>query len=359
MVVWTYFHQMDPFLLPLTESFGIRWYSLAYIAGFLMGYWLIKKWLVDSQCSPLNKTQAMDQVTWGVIGVLIGGRLGYACFYDFNLFTDFDSNFPYWELLKIHRGGLASHGGIAGLAFASFLFAKTRKLPAFHCIDVTVLGGSLGVFFGRIANFINGELYGRVIQEKALIAVQFPQEMLTWVSEKQVNLLHRLTPAVTALNKNISANSWQDWVQQLNQTDFSSQALSKIYSVIHSLIAASQEGKAEVISSLREILFLRHPSQIYQAFLEGLFPFLIIWFIWRKKARTPGMIAGLWGSCYLIFRIIGEEFRMPDAHLGFQALGLTRGQWLSAAMALLMGIYFFIVLKSQKNAKKWGGWAKK
>ena len=353
MGLFTYFHKMDPFIIHFTGSLGIRWYSMAYLMGAVIGYYMIYKWLIKTRCSPLSKNQLSDQVIWIFAGVLLGGRLGYAVFYDTELLTRFDGVFPFWEFLKIYHGGLASHGGIIGLILAVWFFAKKHKLSLHHCLDISVLGGGVGIFLGRLANFINGELYGRVITGKALWAVQFPQEMTTWVAEKKVELLNKLAPAVQKLQ--ISADTWKEWVEQLSSGAGGGSA-GRIYSAIGSLISACERGNKEIIAALKEILFYRHPSQVYQAFLEGLLPFLLAWWFWRKKARTPGLIAGIWAFSYTVMRIVGEQFRMPDAHIGFQALGLTRGQWLSLAMMLGVICYIVWVLNFQKSSEKWGGW---
>ncbi len=356
--MWTYFHQMDPFIIQLTDTFGIRWYSMAYIMGFVMGYYLINKWLIKTGCSPLSKNNLMDQATWTVVGVLLGGRLGYAAFYSPDLFTRFDSTFPFWELLKVHHGGLASHGGIIGLIVATTLFAKKNKLPAFHCLDVTALIAGVGICLGRIANFINGELYGRIISGKTFLAVQFPQEMLVWVSERKIEYLNKLSTAVQVLNNKIDSDGWLELVEQF--ASFSSRQVSgQIYSTVNALISACEQGNQAIVSALRDVLLYRHPSQLYQAGLEGLLPFVVLWWIWRKQTFRPGVISGIWASLYIVTRIIGEQFRMPDPHIGFQALDLTRGQWLSIAMIIFVAAYFILVFKYQKEYKKWGGWKQK
>ena len=338
---------MDPFIIQFTDTFGIRWYSMAYIMGFTIGYFLVK-WLIKKQLSSLSKQDTIDLITWVAFGIILGGRLGYALFYAPEFFTEFDSHFPYWKLLKIHQGGLASHGGIVGLIVAVFLFARRRGFSVYHCLDLTVWGSSLGIFFGRIANFINGELYGRIVKEKALWAVQFPQEMTTWVSHKKIEYLKDLSTAIPTLNTNLNIDTWRSWVYQFES---SNSYKAQIYSVIHSLIKACENGNKEVISALKEILSYRHPSQIYQAFLEGLFPFLVVWFLWKKKLK-PGMIAGICAVCYGVMRILGEQFRTPDAHLGFRALNMTRGQWLSVFMLACLAIYFVLVLRASPTQQK-------
>lgn len=349
MAKWTYLHDLDPFIIQFTENFGIRWYSMAYITGFIAGY-LIIKWLIKKNYTPLSKASAIDLITWGAFGVIIGGRTGYALFYAPHILIEFDSIFPYWEFLKIHHGGLASHGGIIGLIAAIVLFAKRRGYSPYHCLDLIVLGGGLGIFLGRIANFINGELYGRIIKGSTLWAVQFPKEMIAWVSEKKIEHLKDLSSAVSKLKTELNPNTWLEWIYQFESTG---EYRSQIYSVIYSLIKACENKNAEVISALKEVMPYRHPSQIYQSLLEGLLPFLLVLFLWRKnKKLKPGVIAGIWGSCYACMRILGEQFRMPDTKFGFEALGLTRGQWLSMFMLLGLLIYFIFVFKIQKTEDK-------
>ncbi len=343
---------------------------MAYIVGFFLA-WLILRRLIHKKESPLQKADLADLIFYVAVGVIVGGRAGYALFYAPSLFTQWDSSFPYWEWLKIYKGGLASHGGIMGLIVAIVLFGRRKRISAFHGLDLAVLGGSIGLFFGRITNFINGELFGRVIEKQALWAVQFPQEMFHWVSEKKVSALQELAPAIRHLKRPVSGAMWRDWLYQWESTG---QQKSQIYSVIRSLTKAVEEGHQEVISALSLVISHRHPSQIYQGFLEGLFPFLIIWLVWIKRsffirlfpswsqvkggggpsrpALRPGLVAGLWGLCYGLARLVGEQFRTPDAHIGFQALDLTRGQWLTLFMLVGMGLYFVLVFRQKDLSLK-------
>ena len=346
MIKWSYFHSMDPFILQFTDTFGIRWYSMAYILGFFISYFLIK-WLIHKQVSPLSAPEASNFIVWVAFGVILGGRLGYAIFYSPKLFLEWDSYFPFWGLLKIHEGGLASHGGIVGLIIAIVYFAKKYKLSVHSCLDLAAFGG-FGVFLGRITNFINGELYGRVIEGKAAwLAVQFPQEMFSWVSDKKIESLKKLSPAISKLKQGMEEDTWTNWIYQFESTG---QYKNNIYSGIHSLIQACEEGNQAVISSLKEVISYRHPSQLYQAFLEGLLPFLVVCLLWnRKKLFRPGVIGGIWVLIYSFMRILGEQFRMPDTHLGFRALGLTRGQWLTISMLIGIVFYLLFILRKKKQ----------
>ena len=351
MARWTYFHTLDPFIIQLTENIGLRWYSLSYILGFLCAYYLIDRYLIKKKVSELSQSDWADQVVWSIVGIIIGGRLAYAIFYSPHLFMDWDSSFPFWGVLKIHQGGMASHGGILGAIVANLLFARKRNFSILHCLDLVSATAGLGIFFGRLANFINGELYGRVIQGTATLAVQFPQEMFNWVYANKTEHLKSLAKAVSALNPQLNTNLWYEWIYQASNGSSS----DRIYSVIYSLITACQQGNQKVILALKEVLSYRHPSQLYQAVLEGLLPFIITWFFWRK-ARQPGMVCILFGICYALMRTVGEIFRMPDIQLGFRALGLTRGQWLSLIMLMSLFIFWMLIAKQKKTQTKLGGW---
>ena len=349
---WAYFHQLDPFIIQFSDNFGLRWYSMAYIVAFIAGYYLVLRWLIRSKKSPLSQKQWADLLIWAAVGMILGGRLGYAVFYSPGLLTEWGGSFPYWGLLKIHEGGLASHGGILGLLTAVIVFSKRQHLKIWHNLDLLSLTAGLGIFLGRCANFINGELYGRVIKGKVLLAVQFPQEILEWAFERKTEHLKQLAGAVAAL-KNYSAEQWTNWIYQ---AEASGSLTGRIYQAIYLLIEECSRKNQEVIAALSPVLPFRHPSQIYQGVLEGLLPFAAVWLFWRKKPRQPGLVFVFFGLSYCLMRIVGEQFRMPDMQLGFRTWDLTRGQWLS--LITLAGFLFCLIkiLKAPTN-KKWGGWA--
>ncbi len=356
----TYIHNIDPFLIQFTSSFGIRWYGLAYLAGIVLGYFIILK-LIRKGKMQIGEEILSDFATWMAFGILIGGRLGYCLFYAPHLFLEFGSSLPYWGVLEVHKGGMASHGGIAGVSAACFFFAKKHKLNFLHCLDVTVLGGSLGFFFGRIANFINGELYGREVASKVAWAVKFPSELREWASYTPVKLerlgalvesLGAIPTNTTGVPSSIQASSpqWSAWVQQYK---INSNANFSVNQTLDYLQAQVYVGNETVLSGLQWVLTARHPSQIYQALLEGLFVFIALNIVWLKP-RHPGVIAAWFGGLYAVARIIGEQFRMPDASIGYQLLGLTRGQWLSVFMLLAAGLLYLYSVR--KNGTKYGGW---
>ncbi|MCO5113088.1 MAG: prolipoprotein diacylglyceryl transferase [Bdellovibrionaceae bacterium] len=358
-----YVHHINPFALQFTETMGIRWYGLAYLAGIILGYFIIMK-MIKLGRMEIKAEVLADFATWMAFGIFIGGRLGYCLFYAPHLFLEFHSGFPFWGVLEVHKGGMASHGGIIGVSVACFLFARKHKLNVLHCLDITVLGGSLGFFFGRIANFINGELYGRPVESAVKWAVKFPQELKEWTYYSPQSLLS-LGDLVTKLSplKIRGENGEQtmlatpeQWTEWVNNYRINLHANWSVNQFVDHVQMEAMKGNAQVLEALQHILTARHPSQLYQAILEGLLVFVILNLIWWVP-RKPGVIAASFGFLYAFARIAGEQFRMPDSNIGFQLLGLTRGQWLSVAMvaaaALLM--WFSLTRKNQPL----GGWTKR
>jgi len=351
-------HNMSPFLIEITEGFGIRYYGLAYLAGFFLAFYFIDL-MARRGTIPLNREQAADLVTYAAIGTLAGGRLGYTLFYSPELILTFHSSFPFWGVLEVHKGGMASHGGFIGIVTACVLFARKHKLDKFLMIDLVCLGGTIGVFFGRIANFINGELYGRESAPNHWMAVKFPSELYSWTFQDK-DKLAQLAPAVEALGEvtstsgqKLSATSdlWLTWVSSL-----SFEAQRNIDFFREALVKATEKHNVAVLTALGPALTPRYPSQLVQAVLEGLLIFIVLNLVWLKP-RKPGVIASIFGFSYAVMRIIGEQFRLPDKQIGFDALGLTRGQWLSVAMFTAVGIMFYYVNK--RKVEPLGGWQKK
>ena len=348
MARYIYLHDLDPFVIQFTEFFGIRWYGLAYITGFLMGYFFLVK-LSQIQKTPLNQKDISNFINYTIMGVILGGRLGFCLFYDPELFFKWSPTFPFWGVLEIHKGGMASHGGIMGLILACILFARVYSFSILHTLDLVVFGGSVGIFLGRIANFINGELYGRVIETKALFGVQFPSEIYTWHFEKSVEKLLSLKQVLPYLGEvkspfgdsPLSLSSWDMWVTS------SRSYTAEIQSVIHQMILMVQKGNLQVQEALSQILPVRYPSQIYQSLFEGLIPLILVGLMWWKwDSRKEGWIAAVWGGAYFMMRIIGEQFREPDFGIAV-VMGLTRGQWLS--LVGFIGVTIFIYFLYQKD----------
>ncbi len=327
-------HDFDPVLLHISGDIGIRWYGLSYILGFIAAY-LIIGWLADRQKQGMTLDMVSDLITYLALGTIIGGRLGYVFFYSPDLLTKFKPEFPYWGVLAVNEGGMASHGGMIGIVIASWLFFRKSGINFTYLLDLCAVGGPIGVFFGRIANFINGELVGRAAPEGLPWAVKFPTDIYLW-SKREPEKMGSLSTVVEKMN--INPTQWLDWVQKMN-TDIV--AREHVLNTVNNIVVQIQSGNTVVRDALGPLLIARHPSQIYAALLEGLFLFIILFFLWRKP-RRPGFIAGSFLILYSLVRISDEYFRMPDDHLGFQMLGLTRGQWLSIIM-LVLGIVFSFV----------------
>ncbi len=326
----TYVHHIDPFAIQFTETFGIRWYGLAYVAGFIAAFFLFR-WFVRIGASELKDSQVGDFITLcAVLGTMVGGRLGYMLLYNFDELAANPASF-----FDVLGGGMSSHGGIAGITITAWFYARYTKTSWTGHGDNLVVVAPLGVFFGRIANFINGELYGRPTE--AAIAMKFPDELTEVVS----------TPAgrewmfSTAQLRELAAKAG-DTAAGLSERVDSAVAKAMAggqdphYAVVDLIQQASLESPA-FRALLGEILTPRHPSQLYEAAVEGLIPFLLLLAIRLKwKNAWHGVITGIFFIYYAIGRIAVENFREPDAE---QIAGMTRGQFYSLFM-IVVGIAF-------------------
>ena len=250
-----FINNFDPVALQIF-SFEIRWYSLAYIFGITLG-WILAKKLFIQNIEIKNKFD--DYLTYLIIGIILGGRLGYIFIYNLSFYI----NNPL-DVFKIWQGGMSFHGGLIGVIFASIIFAKKNNQNSLLYMDIVAFVAPIGIFFGRIANFINSELYGTITN-------------LPW--------------AVTFIQ----------------------------------------------VDNLP-----RHPSQLYEALLEGLFLFLLLIYFKNKFRNKPGVISGLFLILYSTFRFFVEFYRVPDEQLGYIFLNLTMGQLVSLIFILsgVILIYF-------------------
>ena len=238
----------------------VRWYSLSYIFGIIIGWAYIKK-ISDKNSKIYNLFD--DYITYIVIGIIVGGRLGYILFYNLNYFT----NNPI-EILYIWNGGMSFHGGILGLVLFTYLYSLKTKIRLFKILDLVALSAPIGIFLGRISNFLNSELYGK------------PTDVFWSVKFIKVDELNR------------------------------------------------------------------HPSQLYEAFFEGIILFLILNIFFKYLLNKPGVISGIFLIFYSIFRFFIEYLREPDPHIGYIFLNLTTGQIIS-----LVTICFGIALTYYQNEK--------
>ncbi len=328
-----YVHNLNPVLIPIYGNIGVRWYGLAYMVGFICSYFLIK-WLADKQKMGLTRDMVSDFVTYCAIGTMAGGRLGYCLFYSPDLFIKFRSDFPFWGVLAVNEGGMASHGGMIGIVIAAWLFARKYGISTLYLLDLVCICGPIGIFFGRIANFINGELVGRPIHSFVSWAVKFPQDIMAWGAADKDKML-ALTDTFQQMGG--SPDQWKSWVESFS---FNHEAKNAIYNFLAKLVEETQHSNPSVLKALEPLLVPRHPSQLYGALLEGLLVFAILFLMWRTPKKL-GVIAASFGVFYSIARVTDEFYRMPDAHIGLQLFDLSRGQWLSiglAAISLTVGI---------------------
>ncbi|MCL4222651.1 MAG: prolipoprotein diacylglyceryl transferase [Phycisphaerales bacterium] len=339
---WT--HDLNPIIFTVF-GLSVRWYGLSYLAGIFVGYLLLRR-LARRGLVLIPAHRAEDFVLIMAFGIILGGRLGYCLFYEPDLLWTFEPSFPFWGVLMITRGGMASHGGMIGVILAAWRISRgfrtsdgaiEGRVPFRHVADVVAALSPFGLFFGRLANFINGELLGKIVampgQKAPWWAVRFPQELLTGhAPELSLDQHIRLTHL-------IEANRLP------NEPDAAA---------VERMIARLQHGAPDLQSQLEPLLAARHPSQLYQAAAEGLVLGLVLWWIWRKP-RTPGVVGCWFLITYGVLRVATEFWRLPDDNLAMPRLaGLSRGQWLSVLMVLAgVGVLAWV---KKVGGEKAGGW---
>lgn len=318
-VLATYVHDLNPIALPIYGGLALRWYGLAYLMGFVAGFLLLRN-LARRSLWVMAPDKVGDFIAaCALFGVFLGGRLGYILFYHLpkvgwgSLIHDPMVLFRVWE------GGMASHGGILGLAVFTWFYAKKHQVSWAALADGLCVVGPLGLFFGRMANFINGELYGRIATGVPW-AVKFPLSLAEESAQTQ-------------------DLAWQACVRVDPQ-------LANANSLETLIAAARQDPKLS--ETLGEYLPARHPSQIYEALLEGALLFTILWVVRLRFPKAPaGLITGMFFALYAVFRILGEQFREPDAAMvGF----LTKGQFLSFFMLLFAAAFFAYAWRGRNRA---------
>ena len=257
-----FINNFDPVAIQIF-SLEIRWYSLAYIFGIIFAWIYCKKILINNQ---YYSKLFDDLISYIIIGIILGGRLGYVLFYNLKYYLN-----NLIEIPMIWQGGMSFHGGLIGVLFATIIFSNKHNVNKYICLDLIAVSAPIGIFLGRISNFINSELYGR-------------------------------------------------------ETD-----------VFWSVVFTKVDNLG------------RHPSQIYEAFFEGIILFFIMLFFIRKKyLLKPGLISSLFLIFYSLFRFFIEFFRVPDEHLGFIFLNLTMGQIISLIF-FCFGFYLFSLKKNENK----------
>jgi phosphatidylglycerol:prolipoprotein diacylglycerol transferase len=303
-----YVHDLNPLIFRLWDNVGPRWYGLAYVLAFACSYALFR-FLARRGYADLPVEKVGDFITGAALfGVIVGGRLGYVFFYKPEMLR------APMSILRVWEGGMSSHGGMLGLLAFTFYYAWRHKISWMNLGDNLVVTAPIGLFFGRCANFINGELYGRATNVSW--AVQFPKELTENIAEAE--------RAIAAC-------------RQIDPTLNSSDA-----------IVAAVRHEPQVKETLGGILTPRHPSQLYEAFFEGIILFAILWFVRTRMRQPNGILTGLFLICYAILRIIVEDFREPDAAL---IAGFTRGQFFSFFL-IGIGLAYFIAAKLRPTFPK-------
>jgi phosphatidylglycerol---prolipoprotein diacylglyceryl transferase len=291
---------IDPVALELPGGFGIRWYGLSYMLSFGVAYFLMR-YLAKKGFVRFDPDSVGDLVFSVIIGVLLGARLGYILFYEPGVYMNDPA-----RIIRLWEGGLSFHGGLIGAVTGAWWFARARGIPLIHVMDGMALAVPPGIFFVRMANFVNGELYGRVASPDVPWAMRFPTD-----------------PVALELIGARQARTFRE--RELAIGD------------------AYQTG---LWDQVRDQVPLRHPSQIYEGLLEGVLLGIILWllYLWMRRRGTllpTGTFAGIFLIGYGVFRSFvelfrqpDEQFRTPDNPLGTVLGPLTMGQTLSMGVIL-------------------------
>lgn len=328
----TYIHHLDPIIVNLPGTpLAVRWYGLAYVAGFVLGY-LVLMQLSKRRMYCVEPDKLGDFITAVCLfGVLAGGRLGEFFFYWLpahglsGLWAD-----PLW-VFRVWEGGMASHGGILAVLLVAIYWAWRHKWPILGVCDGLAIVAPIGLFFGRVANFINGELYGRLCPADSAVAMKFPQEIIELPAEQQQQALQAIEQAAGApLNALRAVNEQGQFTE----------------STLDTILRLTRENDS-VREALGQYLSPRYPSQLFEALGEGLIIFLVLItlrLVWKKA--PSGVFSALFSLMYAAARIITECYREPDAPMWGS---ITRGQYLSFAVILMGLAFLFFALRKRKN----------
>ena len=317
-------HTLDPFAIEISSGFGIRWYGISYAAGFFLG-WLLLRELARRERIGLTMLQVSDLMTYLIMGVVIGGRVGHVVFYEPHLLITFHSSLPWWGLLDIHKGGMSSHGGIIGSMIASVLFARRVRLPILHLFDCVAFVAPFGLCFGRLANWVNAELWGKPLPESMQANPPW------WAVKYPAEILESNFPVV----KLASLQSLVNPAEPLPEAVY----------------RAAYLHRTDVLAKLEPLLTAYYPSNFIQAFTDGPILLLVMVIVWLKP-RHPGVIAGVFLVTYGAARTTSEQFRQIDDGV-FMIGSLTLPMLLSLAM--IIGGIALIVWASRQAIKPMGG----
>lgn len=337
-----YVHSFNPVIYDF-GAFQPRWYGLAYLLGFLCGYVLLIR-LARRGMLRVPVERVPDLVlNVCIFGVLVGGRLGYVLLYDPRLITQMDQvslfglKIPMWGVLEVWRGGMSAHGGVIGTVLTLLYMAWRHKYSLANIGDAACMVTPLGLMFGRIANFINGELYGR--PTSVPWGVKFPTEIISRTKNPFDQALSENAPAVERA------------IQEV-QHRFPHLGVRDATDVVHQLQSGSYEvsGFIQRLFARMPELKPRHPSQLYEAALEGALLFVICWTIGRLW-KKDGMASGAFLTLYPVMRMIGEYFRVGDDPRTIVGITLSLGTWYSLLMIVPGLIYWIYWIRKDRKAE--------
>lgn len=317
LAVWI--HNLDPFIFEI-NGIGPRWYGLAYIIGLVAGWYLVKRW-AEQERVPIKPVAVQDLAVYFGLGMILGGRIGYAIFYDPRLFG-FTDSFPFWSLLAVWEGGMASHGGIVGMFLGVLTYCLRHRIPFWVIADAAAVVTPIGICAGRIANFINGELWGRPTD--VAWGMKFPSSLHADYQWRENQAL------ADAGNPEVGSAAWYDITEPLRQLH---QTASE---QLHHATAGSDEWRALIM----EHVLTRHPSQLYAAIMEGI-AVLTVGMLVHRCHRRPGLSLGVVLVTYAIMRFINEYWREPDPGYALYFGWMSKGQMLSIPI-LLIGAGFVV-----------------
>lgn len=325
---------MDPVIFDVAGPIKLRWYGLGYLLGFVFAFYLLR-WLARKKLWVLPENKVADFIAYAaVFGVFVGGRLGYILFYQIPKDGGWNElvGDP-WMVFRVWDGGMASHGGILGLMIFTFVYARVQKVSWTGVGDGLCVVAPIGIGLVRVANFINGELYGRVAHGVSW-AMKFPETLrYNGRGAEAVRDCSELAPEMERMN-------------------FQGTPGEVIGQKLGYLIDKSRHDQ-QLLSRLGEYMQARHPSQIYEALLEGLLLFVILFVTRVKFPKLPhGILTGMFFLFYALFRIIVENYREPDQG---QALvwSLTKGQFYSVFM-LAAGVAFIATALARRKPRAAG-----
>lgn len=332
------FPAWDPVLLDLPGPIDIRWYGLMYVVGFVAAQWILVR-LARAGFFPVRPEVAPDLIFYCVFGVMLGGRCGYALFYDQSLLDP-------REFVKVWQGGLAFHGGLMGVAVALVLFCRRHKVRWLETADACALAVTPGIFAVRFANFVNGELYGRVTGRDTPFAMQFP-------TDPQAQRLLGLPSGLTMRDRELCIQAafgrrpFADIEPDLSRTDALGRPIDWA-AIAPRLDWAKVSG--DTLPTGDPTVPFRHPSQLYEGLGEGLvlgLALAALYVVTRRRPLRRGSYTAIFLFGYAAIRWSLELVRQPDDHLGADVfLGMTMGQTLSVGM-MLFGAGILVVSRSR------------